>query len=303
MQKQRIVLLGGGGLLATRLVYFLDDHQNVECIPFTRTQLDITRPDALKRMLDEQQPHWVVNGTAFLGPDKCEQEPETSYAMNYLAVRDLARLMASYKDVRLLHFSTDYVFDGRDGGYSESSPARPLSYYGLHKLLADEAILSSGIKAYIFRVASIVGAGPGKQDIIKALLARVASGATSLQVVQDMQISTVTTRFLAETFLAFIKAKPECGLYHVVGQGQTTWLDIIRTAFDVLGVSVPLEPISASAFPRPAPRPMKSWLRTDKLEKVLGAVPSWEDLIRAQVDVQKEDYLDHVKKKNQLNRI
>jgi dTDP-4-dehydrorhamnose reductase len=262
-------------------------------VPLTRADADVTDAAALRQKLKDLKPDWVINGVGFLGPDKCEAEPQPSYDINFTAVRDLGHIVAGL-GANLIHFSTDYVFDGQQGGYDEEALARPISVYGLHKYLADEALLAPGIPAYIFRVASLIGAGEGRQDIVKALLARVAGGADKLGVVSDMEISTASALFLAHVLRRFIENPPPYGLYNVVGEGQTTWHAIIRAAFDELGVKVTLDPISASAFPRPAPRPMKSWLRTGKLQGVMD-VPDWETIIRAQIAAERDMYLGILK--------
>lgn len=291
MNRQRILILGGDGLMASALHHYLGGQEEFAITRISHGEADVTNCDSLLRAFQEHRPHWVINGAGFLGPDRCETEMAQSHAINFCGVKNILRALAQNSGVGLIHFSTDYVFDGRDGGYEEHAPARPLCYYGLHKLLADEIILSSSVPAYIFRVASVVGAGSGKQDIVKALLARYAAGAPSLSVVKDMEISTVSTQFLAQTVERFIKNKPPYGLYNCVAQGQTTWFDIVRVAFDELGLKTTFEPILASAFPRPAPRPMKSWLKTDKLAQVLGLVPGWEEMIRSQIAAEKSMYL------------
>jgi dTDP-4-dehydrorhamnose reductase len=286
--SMRVVILGATGLLGSRFMQYLAGDR-FTLLPLTHVDVDITDAPALEKKLAALKPDWIINGVGFLGPDKCEAEPQLSYAVNFIAARNLG-FIAARLGARLIHFSTDYVFDGLQGGYGEEALARPLSVYGLHKYLADEALLAPGMPAYIFRVASLIGAGEGRQDIVKALLARVAGGADKIGVVADMEISTASALFLADVLRAFIKNSPPYGLYNVVGEGQTTWLGIIRTAFHELGVKAVLDPISASAFPRPAPRPMKSWLRTEKLQAVMD-VPGWESMIRAQVAAEREMYL------------
>lgn len=290
MNTQRILILGGEGLMASALRHYLGRQEDFAITLLGHEEADVTNADSLVHAFKKLQPHWVINGAGFLGPDRCETEMAQSHAINFCGVKNILHALGETKGAGLIHFSTDYVFDGYEGGYTENTPARPLSYYGLHKLLADEVILSSSIPAYIFRVASVVGAGEGKQDIVKALLARYASGAPNLSVVKDMEISTISTMFLAQVVEHFIKNKPAYGLYNCVAQGQTTWFDIVRVAFDALGIKTNLEPINASTFPRPAPRPMKSWLKTDKLANVLGSVPRWEDVIRSQIAAERGMY-------------
>ncbi|HVY12618.1 MAG TPA: sugar nucleotide-binding protein, partial [Alphaproteobacteria bacterium] len=267
MAQRTLALLGANGLLGSRFQHYLAGNANFRIVPLRHAEADITQTDALFSALKNIKPDWVINCTAFLNTDRCEKEPENSYRVNFLAVRNLAQRLPDL-GARLIHFSTDYVFDGKTGGYTEDSTAHPLSYYGLHKYLADEAILASGAEAYILRVASVMGAGPGKPDLVKALLGRVSKGARELEVVEELQISVSTPQFIVNTAARLMETQPAFGLYNTVAQGQTSWLAAAREAFSELGLNIPFKPVAADAFPRLAARPMKSWLQTGKLESV-----------------------------------
>ncbi|MBI3418941.1 MAG: NAD(P)-dependent oxidoreductase [Proteobacteria bacterium] len=287
---KKIVLFGASGFLGTRFQHYFAARKNWQMAPFTHAQADVTNISRLRAVLDEVKPDAVINATAFLNTDRCEKEPEASYRVNFLGARNLAELCAE-RGACLIQFSTDYVFDGKTGGYAEESIAHPLSYYGLHKYLADEAMLKMKTPGYILRIASLIGAGADKSDLVKALLGRVARGARKLDVVNDLEISVSTPQFLAGVITGLLEKQAPYGLYHTVGAGQTTWLDAMCVAFEELGVDIPLAPISSNAFPRLGPRPQKSWMKTEKLAGVLGRVPSWQEIIRAQTRDLKESYL------------
>lgn len=286
MPQNKIAILGANGTLGERLRHYLI---GAEIIPLTRADADVTDKDAVAALLRQIKPGWVINCTAFLNTDRCEQEPDASYKVNYLAAAQLGEIIVGMPDTRLIQFSTDYVFDGREGSYTEQSPANPLSAYGKHKFMADETLLST--PAYILRIASLVGAGEGRPDIIKSMLGRVAGGAKKLDVVQELEISTATTQFIVQAITQVIAQRPETGIYNTVAEGKTSWFDIVREAFATLKVEAELNPIPASAFPRPTPRPLKSWLKTDKLRNVLGSVPAWQDAVTAQVQDLREVYM------------
>ena len=202
MPQEKIAILGANGILGERLRHYLGQQKNLEIIALTRADADVTDKDAVAALLRQLKPGWVINCTAFLNTDRCEAEPEASYQVNYLAAVRLGEIIAGMKTPRLIQFSTDYVFDGKSGGYSEQSPPNPLSVYGRHKQMADAALLQT--PAYILRIASLVGAGEGRPDIIKAMLGRVAGGAKKLDVVKELEISTATTKFIAEVITQMI---------------------------------------------------------------------------------------------------
>jgi dTDP-4-dehydrorhamnose reductase len=290
MTAQKILILGAGGMIASRLAHYLGAERACEVIPLTRADLDILDHAKTKIMLDKLRPNWVINGVAFLNVDRCEREPAASYAVNYQAAADLAEMMKG-RTVKLIQFSTDFVFDGTVGGYDENAVTAPLSVYAQHKHMADEFILQSGIPAYILRIASVIGAGAGTRDFIKALLARVAAGDKKISVNAEYEISLSTPRFIAWVIAAFIKKQPAFGIYNCVAGGKTSWHDIASVAFGELGIDIDIVPVPASTYPLVAPRPQKSWLLTDKLEAVLGVVPDWEDVLREQVEDLRGVYL------------
>ncbi len=295
MAKQTIAILGGGGLLAGRLKHYLGTRRDLELVLLSHAEADVTSVDSLRAAFARVKPDWVINCSAFLNADRCEKEPQNSYAVNYGGARNTAEALQDFPGARLIHFSTDYVFDGKEGGYTEESVPRPLSYYGLHKYLADEFLLSTQAPAYILRVASVMGTGSDKPDLIQALLGRVATGASKLEVIEDMKISLSTPRFIGAVVAKMIEARPAYGLYNTVTEGQTTWLGAAREAFVALGVNIPFEPINSSKFQRIAPRPQNSWLKTDKLATLMH-VPSWQEVLREQMAELKESYCAVLKK-------
>lgn len=295
MAVQTVAILGAAGLVGGKLMQELGKDAQLRLVPYTLDNFEMTDPKSIQSMLKESQPDWVINSVAFLNADTCEKEPHNSHAVNFQAVKVLADAVAANGKAKLIHFSSDFVFDGKTGGYDEQSHPLPISYYGLHKYMADEAVRLSGAKAYVLRIASVIGAGEGKRDLIKALLGRVASGADKLSVIEEYKVSTATPLFISQVIAQFIAKQPEFGLYNTVAEGQTTWFDIAKTVFNELGLNIPFEPIPASAFPMPAARPPKSWLKVDKLKGVMP-VPNWETIIREQTRDIRESYLSVLKK-------
>jgi dTDP-4-dehydrorhamnose reductase len=283
---QKIAILGGNGLLAGRLKHYLSARSDLELVSLSHAEADVTSRDSLQQALAPLKPDWVINCSAFLNADRCEKEPDNSFNVN-AAGAIYAGLEAHELGARYIQFSTDYVFDGKTGGYSENDKPLPLCYYGLHKYIADETL--QGIPAHILRVASVMGTGSAKPDLIQALLGRVAKGAQKLEVVEDMKISISTPRFIAAVVERIIDSKPESGIYNTVAAGQTTWLDAAQEAFKALGVEIPFEGIDSGTFARVAARPQNSWLKTDKLAAIMP-VPTWQQAIQEQMAELKDSY-------------
>lgn len=274
----RIAILGGNGLLGQRLQEYLAPHGALQFLP--REKLDITNEAALAAWLRDDRPDMVINCAAYLTVDACEDAPEHSYAVNYQAPATLGALMAPLRDARLIHFSTDFVFDGREGGYDEAAKPHPLSVYGTHKNMADAAVLKNE-NATILRIASMIGAGPGKRDFVKALLARYESGVRAFSINGEYEISMATPQLVANAIIAILKERPPAGLYHCVASGTTSWHAIAKTAFEQLGLrDAAINPAPASAYPMRAARPIKSWLRNDKLAAIIGEIPEWKILLK-----------------------
>lgn len=293
MAQQKIVILGAGGLIGSQLTKMLGGAHTV--VPVMHAELDICDTPALEKMLATHAPDYLINCVAFLNTNRCEKEPASSYAINYKAVAKLAGLLGTQSKTKLVQFSTDYVFNGKTGGYGEDDVGMPISHYGLHKYLADEAILNSGAPAYILRIASVVGAPEGKNDLIKVLLGRYAGGASTISVVGENELSTSTPRFMAQVISALMEKQPEYGVYNCVAAGKTSWLEITKVAFDALGVRCDFEGLPANAMPMSEFRPLKSWLVTDKLAGVMP-VPQWQDIIREQIELYRDSYLAVLKK-------
>lgn len=281
----RVMLLGACGMLAGVLARRLAETPGITFFPYTAVALDITHAAAVDAALSSVKPDWVINAAAFLPVDACEENPEASHHVNAEAPTMLAALLADrYSDTRLIHFSSDFVFDGKIGGYDEMAPVNPLSIYGKHKAEADETILASGARAYVLRIASLIGAGEGTRDFIKNLVMRARTGGQKISINAEYEISLSTTSFVADVVARFIEVPPAPGLYHAVASGKTTWHALALRAFERLGISALIEAAPASAYPQLAARPRKSWMKNEKLTAAIGPIPDWRAMLEAQLE-------------------
>jgi dTDP-4-dehydrorhamnose reductase len=279
----RTLILGGRGLIASRLAPDLLAAGHSVHAP-GRAELDVTDNDAVARLLDEIRPDLVVNAAAFLNTERCEADPASSDAVNRRAPIALGKLVAARPGMRLIHFSTDFVFDGVRGGYVESDLHAPLSVYGRHKSEADLGLAEFVGCTTILRVASVIGAPLGKRDFIQALLDRLANGAQGLDVNAEFEISLSTTGLVADVVCAAAARALPTGLYHCAARGKTTWYAVAERALARLGKYTSVKPVPASAYPMPTPRPPKSWMVVDKLATVLTWLPDWQSALDREMD-------------------
>lgn len=269
-----IVITGAKGQLGQALQAGLKEHH---VIARDQEQLNITHLEAVRAALHEYHPHIVVNAAAFTDVDRAETEPEAAYRVNALGPRNLAVATAERR-IPLLHISTDYVFDGRaKRPYHEFDRPHPLSVYGASKLAGEEAVRSLNPLHYIVRTAWLYHTvGHNFPKTMWALA--IQHERPEVRVVSDQYGSPTYAPHLAEALAQLIDSQAY-GTYHCVGQGGTSWFELTRTLYALLGISVPVQPVPTTAFPRPAPRPRYAVLTT--LQDPALVLPPWEEGVAA----------------------
>lgn len=298
-QPLRILLLGANGQLGSHLAQTLTALGTVQALG--RAELDLADASRCESMLlghlDRFQPNVVVNAAAYTAVDKAESEPEVAMQVNGHAVRMLAQHVHA-RDGMLLHYSTDYVFDGSgDRAWTEEDTPHPLSVYGRSKWLGEQAIAQSGARACVLRTSWVVGAQGS--NFLKTML-RLATQRNELRVVADQVGAPTSVALLARVSLEMIRCMhnqpaddPRWGVYHVAPRGETSWHGyalhaIARAQNQGLPLSVQLQDIHAirtEDYPLPAPRPRNSRLSTAKLCRSFALdLPTWQDGIDAVID-------------------
>lgn len=259
-----------------------------------RAAVNLAQPAALLKALREIRPDVIVNAAGYTDVERAETEAEQAFAVNALAVGHLAE-QANAMGSLLVHYSTDYVFDGRKSSpYLEVDAASPLSTYGKSKLAGDLAIARSGARALVFRtgwVAGVHGANFAKtilrlgqeRDVLRVIADRIG-GPTTAEL-----IANVTTDLVARYWQFDDRQSFPFGLYNVAAAGQASWYDY---AVEVLGSArergIALKagpeqvvPISAADYPAVAPRPAYSCLDTSKLRQTFDiGLPDWKVALR-----------------------
>jgi dTDP-4-dehydrorhamnose reductase len=247
--------------------------------------MDLCDVDAIRRKVREIAPHIIVNPAAHTAVDKAESEPDLAMAVNGTAAGVLAE-EAKKLDALLIHYSTDYVFDGtKKSPYTEVDAPNPQSVYGMTKLAGEQAIQAVGGKHLILRTSWVYGVHGG--NFVKTIL-RLAKERSELRIVADQYGAPTWARLLAEsTAQIFGKySEDKSGVYHLTSSGCTSWHEfaeeIVRLArlYDDVLKDKPLtiHPIATHEYPVPAKRPANSSLSTEKIHKTFGLeLPRWED--------------------------
>jgi dTDP-4-dehydrorhamnose reductase len=252
-------------------------------IALDRAALDLANADAIVATLREVRPQLIVNAGAYTAVDLAEKERDAAFAVNARAPAVLAE-EARRQDAVLIHYSTDYVFDGlRTTPYDENAPVHPLNVYGASKCDGERAIAASGARALVFRTGWIYGAR-GRNFLLTML--RLGQERDELRVVADQHGTPNWCRTLSDaTAAAVARGLPwladRAGVYHMVSAGATTWHGFAQAIFG----DAPrprIVPIATSEYPTPARRPAYGVLSARKFEETFGyPMPAWRDELAA----------------------
>lgn len=233
-------------------------------------QLDIADPTLVREALDAVRPDVVVNCAAFTNVDAAETERERAWAVNVAGPRHLAEWLARHGG-RLVHISTDYVFDGRRPApylYNENDTPSPLSWYGETKWKGELAIAEVFDRWAVLRTSWLYGAKG--RNFLRTILAR-GLREKRVKLVADQHGSPTWAYRLAEQIAEVIR-NDLCGLFHAGGEGSATWYELGARFLRTVAPSVVVEPCSSADFPRPAPRPRNSALANARLKEVGASV-------------------------------
>jgi dTDP-4-dehydrorhamnose reductase len=257
-----------------------------------RPQLDLTRPSEAQQIIVAARPDIVVNAAAYTAVDAAESDRDTASAVNRDGPAALAEICQEI-GAALIHFSTDYVYDGRKtGAYVEADPIAPLSVYGASKAEGDAAIAARLSRHVILRTSWVYSAIG--HNFVKTML-RLGAERERLGIVDDQHGSPTAAAEIAAATIAVCAALTAgkadgYGVFHFCGGGTTTWHGFAREIFRgaaARGLKTPrlVEPIATEAYPTPAARPGNSRLDCDKIARVYGiAAPPWQESLSAVLD-------------------
>ncbi len=267
----KIMITGASGQLGRALQELLANESNVTIVAtstkgsernteFPILPLDITKEQSVMSFIMGQKPDVIMNCAAYTKVDLCETNEEEAARINGDGPRYLARA-AKQVDAKLIHISTDYVFDGKaKEPYIETAPTNPVSAYGRTKLLGEQAVMEEWDKVFIVRTAWLYGDG---KNFVKTMLA-LAENHKELTVVCD-QHGTPTSAFELAKMIWYLANTEQYGIYHGTCEGSTTWYEFAKEIFKVFGKEVQVHPVTSKEYNAAANRPLYSVLENHKL--------------------------------------
>jgi len=275
----RILVLGAGGQLGSEWQTFLNERK-MDVHPYTSGDVDITNSKEVGQVIEDVSPDLLINCAAYTDVDRAEEERERALEVNGTAVDYLARV-CKRNEIKLVHFSTDYVFPGKKEdrekypeGYVEDHPVSPVNWYGETKLRGEQAIRHQDGTYLIVRVSWLCGKY-GSNFVTKMLA--LAEKHKELRVVNDQYGSpTFTGNVVLNTFNLIQKQQE--GIFHITTEGMITWYDFARAVFRITDKRVPVTAVTSDEFSTTARRPFFSKLNMEKIKKVPGTVTrDWEE--------------------------
>lgn len=280
----RILLTGANGQLGHELQRWLAPFGSL--VACTRADCDLERPDQLREVIRRVAPAIIVNPAAYTAVDRAESEPARAAAVNRDAVVVLAE-EAKRIGATIIHYSTDYVFDGSKAGwYGEDDAPAPLGVYGRTKWEGEAALRASGVPHLILRTSWVVGTHGA--NFARTML-RLATTNETLRVVADQIGAPTSTPLISEVTAALVRRlaaegadRFPFGTYHLAAAGETSWHDYARFVFAEAGLDpARVHPITTAEYPTPARRPANSRLDTTRLRSTFGvALPAWSEGVR-----------------------
>jgi len=288
-------VIGNRGMLGAELQSLL----NSSSIAYVASdaEVDITDPEALRafgKLHRNKAIDWIVNCSGYTAVDRAEDEPDLAFRINAEGVLNIARTAAAI-DAKVVHISTDYVFDGKSSSpYTEQDMPAPLGVYGRSKLEGERLLQGATPRHYILRTAWLYSTRG--VNFVRTML-RLFRERELVNVVSDQRGSPTYAKDLAGIILHIIRNdKAQYGIYNYTNEGETSWYDFARaisdqaTRFGLLEKPVRIDLISTSEYPTKAERPRYSNLSKDKIKQVFGiAIRTWQKALRECIAVLREE--------------
>lgn len=283
----KILVTGANGQLGQELVQQLQQ-TNVELYAFTKTELDICNLSNVQQVINQIQPHVIINAAAFTKVDLAEKEQDLAFNVNAYGQRNLA-VAAEQIGAKICYVSTDYVFDGNASEpYEEHALVNPIGVYGKSKYAGEQLTQTLNSKYFIVRTAWVYGEyGP---NFVKTML-RLAKERDELGVVSD-QIGSPTYTVDLATFLLELVQTEKYGIYHCTNSGSCSWYEFAQAIFEESNIDIKVNPLTTDQYPTPAKRPNYSVL-SERAIKLNGFQPirHWRDGLKAFLNSAKNNNL------------
>ena len=273
----KYLVLGARGTLGQELVKQIHGLPNSQCFAMSHSDLAIENSAQIEAYLEKSKPDVVINASAYNAVDQAEDEPAQAFLINSEAILHLARLTQK-AGIRLVHYSTDYVFDGvAEAPYTESSPTNPLSVYGKSKWLGEQAVIAANPQSYCLRTAVVFGQH-GNNFLTRLL--EISKTKTQIDMVTDLIGCPMPAMSLAEITLTLLAKQAPFGLYHAAGSAACTRFEFAQEIVRVFNLPVKLNPTKMDPTKAKANRPLRVLLQNSRLNE-LGITPqTWQEGIQ-----------------------
>lgn len=270
---KKIIITGCNGQLGREINKFYEGKRGIEFINTDVGELDITDIDAVMELCRGENPYAIINCAAYTAVDACETNRDLAFKINTLGPRNLT-IAASEVGAKIVHISTDYVFDGnKETPYYEFDKVNPQSVYGITKARAEDMVRSFSNKYFIFRTAWLYGDG---KNFVRTML-RLAEDRDEVTVVAD-QFGTPTSAAELVKGIDSILFTDNYGTYHATCEGSTNWAAFAEEIFKIAGKKVKVNPTTTEQYAAPAKRPLHSILENHMLKMVGGyTFADWHD--------------------------
>jgi dTDP-4-dehydrorhamnose reductase len=275
----KVLLLGANGQLGTDLLQVLQVAGD-SVVPVTHAQVDVCAEEQLFQAIDQARPEVVINTTAYHRVDECETKSALAFQVNATAPMNMARICKRAGAV-LVHFSTDYVFDGlKNTPYEETDLPAPVNAYGTSKVAGEHLVAAYADRHFIIRTCGLYGVAgsSGKGGNFVETMLKKATAGDAIRVVDDQVLTPTYTADLAEAVRDLILTG-RFGLYHLSSEGQCSWYEFTRYIFESAGLDANLTPVKSSEFQSPVRRPASSVLSKAKFRGLGLSIPSWKDAL------------------------
>ncbi len=279
MDNRKIAVIGANGMLGSDFVGILRK-RGIAHVALARPDIELLFPDNIERALNaDPDIQTVINCAAYTKVDLAEVHRRTAYESNTTGPQNLADACRK-KGIRLIHFSTDYVFDGtKPAPYLEPDACIPINFYGQTKYESETYLLNHVPDSLIFRVQWLYG--QNGVHFMSAIQAKAAQSPDPLKIVNDQWGAPTWTRDIVTAVLDGLEKNIPGGLYHLTALGETNWYEYAKLCFETMTITNALIPIPSSEFPTLAKRPRNSRLSTQKLSGLGVQLPNWQESVRA----------------------
>lgn len=278
----KVLLIGKNGQLGSEI-----DKQakrlGFKIRSFGREELDIIDYQAISHAIEIHKPNFVINASAYHVVPDCELYPDKAFVVNAISLKNLADVCTKYNS-KLVHYSTDYVFDGLKGIlYMENDKPSPLQIYGISKLAGEQIVLQYALGSIVIRTSGLYGGKSGsrakKGNFVLTILKQI-KGKKRLEVSSEQIVSPTYSTDLARATFDLIGNKDAKGIYHLVNEGYCSWAEFATEIVKLIGSSTKIIPVDRSGDSGGARRPLYSALKNTRAAKLGVKLPSWQDALK-----------------------